>query len=80
MEKQVYLTQEEKELCRHLMDQLSEYNQRGVLITISGKKQPIDEIAKECVVMERGNYMGDYIVDKSGKVVELRFDKIKNRP
>ena len=33
----------------------------------------------ECVVRERGNYMGDYITDSAGKVVELRFDKITQK-
>ena len=79
MGKYQYVTQEEKELCEHFTDQLAEYNQKGIMITLSGEQQPIDDIVTECVVRERGKNTGDYITDSAGKVVELRFDKITQK-
>ena len=37
---------------------------------------PPEEIAQKCME-EKAIYMPDYVVDKSGVLVEIRFDKVK---
>ena len=40
------------------------------------KAQLTEKIARICAVREEGKYMGDYIVDESGELTEVRFDRV----
>ena len=55
---------------------LKEYKRQGTRVTLEGEEYPISKIVRTCMAEEDPAYMGDYIFDSSGKLVELRFDKV----
>ncbi len=61
---------------RELMAQLTEYYRRGVKVSLGGVRMPVSRIARICAVREEGKYMGDYIMDESGELTEIRFDRV----
>ena len=65
-----------KEDVARLEQSLKKYKRQGTHITLEGEEYPISKIAQACMAEEEGTYMGDYVFDDSGKLVELRFDKI----
>ena len=65
-----------KEDIAKLERRLKEYERQGARITLEGEEYGISRIARACVEEETATYMGDYIFDDSGRLVELRFDKI----
>lgn len=77
MERSWYLTQEEKELCDLFVRELLVYKERGVTITLGGIKIPLMCMAIICLYVERGSYMGDYIFDDEGQLLEIRFDRVR---
>ncbi|MGN0298747.1 MAG: hypothetical protein ACI4C1_06145 [Lachnospiraceae bacterium] len=79
MEKQYRtLTREEKRLCEPFIRELKQYEAQGVAVTLQGKVYAPEEVAATCLILERGQYMGDYIVE-DGRLVELRFDRVENK-
>lgn len=79
MRKRHRLTKEEEEICIPFLNELREYQKAGVPVTLGGRKVPLELIAGTCVIWERGRYMGDYIADENGKLIELRFDRVADR-
>ena len=69
-------TKEERVRYDTLLKQMKHYEKRGVEITLSGEECSLEEIASACAVKEHGCYMGDYIWDETGKLKEIRYDKI----
>ena len=67
---------EESEAYRELKAQLTEYYRKGVKVSLGGVRMPVSKIARICAVREEGKYMGDYIVDESGELTEVRFDRV----
>lgn len=67
---------EESEVYRELKEQLTEYYRRGVKVSLGGVRMPVSKIARICALREEGKYMGDYIVDESGELKEVRFDRV----
>lgn len=59
-----------------LKAQLTAYYQRGVRVSLNGVRMPVSRIARICAVREEGNYMGDFIVDETGRLKEVRFDRV----
>ncbi len=59
-----------------LKEQLTAYYRQGVRVSLNGVRMPVSRIAKICAVREEGNYMGDFIVDDTGQLTEVRFDRI----
>ena len=52
------------------------YQRAGIALTVEGSARSAEDIADLCVLREAGAYMGDYIQDERGKLIEIRFDKI----
>lgn len=77
MERSWYFTQEEKELCDIFVKELATYKEKGVSITLGGKKIPLFCLAIICLFVERGAYMGDYIFDDKGRLMEIKFDRVR---
>ena len=70
------LTEEEKEIYKPFLEELEKYKKAGVAITLEGSEYSTEYIAEVCMVEDRGRYMGDYILDEAGSLVEIRFDKV----
>jgi hypothetical protein len=64
------------EVYEKMKDDLEAYNEQGVTLRLSGKKASSARIANVCCIRECGLYMGDYVLDDNGKLVEICFDKI----
>ena len=69
-------SKQRKEDVAKLEQRLKEYRRQGTRITLEGEEYSISKIAQACMAEEEGTYMGDYVFDDSGKLVEIRFDKI----
>ena len=54
------------------------YRQAGVYLSLSGKPSSPKELARVCTARKDSCYMGDFIPDEQGKLIEIRFDKIKD--
>ncbi|MGN0293337.1 MAG: hypothetical protein ACI4D3_04950 [Lachnospiraceae bacterium] len=70
---------EEKDMDTYerMKGDLEAYNEQGITLRLSGKRASSERIASVCCIRECGSYMGDYILDESGRLVEIRFDKIR---
>ena len=68
--------EEESEAYRELKAQLTEYYRKGVKVSLGGVRMPVSKIARICAVREEGKYMGDYIIDEAGELIEVRFDRV----
>ena len=65
------------EVYEKMKEELDAYNEQGVLLSLSGKQASSARIADVCCIRESGSYMGDYILDDDGKLVEICFDKVR---
>ena len=61
---------------QELKAQLAEYYRKGVKVSLGGVRMPVGKIAQICAVREEGKYMGDYIIDEAGELIEVRFDRV----
>ena len=55
---------------------MSKAANEGATLYINDEVAPPETIAKICME-ETAVYMPDYVVDKTGALVEIRFDKVK---
>lgn len=70
--------QEKKmETYEKMKEDLDAYNERGVMLRLSGRRASSARIANICCIRECGSYMGDYVLDEEGRLVEICFDKVK---
>ena len=60
-----------------LRNALVAYENAGIALTLGGRPSTPRELARLCVIREKGCYRGDYIQDEKGKLKEIRFDKVK---
>ena len=60
-----------------LRNALVAYENAVIAMTLGGRPSTPRELARLCVIREKGCYMGDYIQDEKGKLKEIRFDKVK---
>lgn len=65
------------EVYERMKDDLEAYNEQGITLRLSGKRASSARIANVCCIRECGSYMGDYILDESGRLVEICFDKVR---
>ena len=68
--------EEESEAYRELKAQLTEYYRKGIKVSLGGIRMPVSTIARICAVKEEGKFMGDYILDEAGELIEIRFDRV----
>lgn len=61
-----------------IMTQLEGILQSGVNLYLDGQESTIQEIASVCV-REDVMYMPDYVIDESGILREVRYDKISKK-
>lgn len=61
-----------------LKEELESYEKKGVRISINGRQAPPRRAAQVCCFETDGDYMRDYIIDDSGRIVEIGFDKVKS--
>lgn len=67
------------ETYERMKGDLEAYNEQGITLRLSGRKASSERIASVCCIRECGSYMGDYVLDESGRLVEIHFDKIRKR-
>lgn len=65
------------EVYERMKDDLEAYNEQGITLKLSGKRASSARIANVCCIRECGSYMGDYILDESGRLVEICFDRVR---
>lgn len=58
-----------------LIDELSKAVNNGATLYIDDKVAGPETIA-DCCMEEKAVYMPDYVLDESGNVKEIRFDKV----
>ena len=56
-----------------LRNALVAYENAGIALTLGGRPSTPRELARLCVIREKGCY----IQDEKGKLKEIRFDKVK---
>ncbi len=70
----------EQEEKRRYLDGIKRYQSVGVTVLVDGKEPGPGELERIVEVREDGAfYMGDYITDEAGKLVEIHFDKVYHR-
>ena len=60
-----------------LIDELSKAANEGAVLYINDEVALPETIARMCME-ESAVYMPDYVMDQSGSLVEIRFDKVKD--
>lgn len=58
-----------------LRSRLEELEEKGVKLYLNGRPSTTEYILKNCV-NEDTVYMPDYVTDESGRIREVRYDKI----
>lgn len=62
-----------------LYSMLKRVTSEGIPLYLEGELASPEEIADQYCLNENSIYMPDYVLDESGKLAELRYDKINNR-
>ena len=63
---------------KNMLQRLEQLRQRGVGLYLDGKAVlPVEAVAK--AVRENSPYMADYVLDASGSIEQVRFDKVTRR-
>lgn len=60
---------------QELRETLRQAKNSGISLFLEGKPATPEDIAGKCVC-EESIYMADYVLDASGKLRELRYDKV----
>lgn len=61
---------------QHLLDYLERLQQEGTEIYMDGEAMSAGEVMRR-TVEEECMYMADYVLEKSGKIKQVRFDKVE---
>lgn len=69
--------EKDMEVYEKMKEDLDAYNEQGVMLRLSGKRASSARIANVCCIRESGSYMGDYVLNDEGRLVEICFDKVK---
>ena len=70
----------EQEEKRRYLDGIRRYQSVGVTVLVDRKRAGSRRAGADCGSQEDGAfYMGDYITDETGKLVEIHFDKVYHR-
>ena len=70
----------EAEEKRRYLEGIKRFQKVGVTVLVDGKEPGPHDLEKIVEIREDGAFfMGDYIADESGKLVEIRFDKVYHR-
>jgi len=78
-EREDWQNEQDSPAYQELKAQLTAYYRQGVRVSLNGVRMPVSKIARICAVREEGNYMGDFIVDESGRLKEVRFDRVNRK-
>lgn len=65
------------EVYERMRNDLEAYNEQGITLRLSGRRASSARIANVCCIRECGSYMGDYVLDEQGRLVEICFDKVR---
>ena len=60
-----------------MLEVLSAYEKAGIALTLQGKPASPKELAYLCTARETECYMPDFIPDGTGKLSEIRFDRVR---
>lgn len=70
----------EQEEKRRYLEGIKRFQSVGVTVLVDGKEPGPNGLERIVEVREDGAfYMGDYIADENGKLVEIHFDKVYHR-
>ncbi len=69
----------EKAEAQNLFAELTDYEKKGVSITINGLVASPLQVVQACVMRENVTYMRDYVLDDKGDLQELCFTDIEIR-
>lgn len=69
--------EKDMETYEKMKEELEAYNEQGITLRLSGRRSSSSKIAHTCCIRECGSYMGDYVLDDQGKLVEICFDKVR---
>ena len=74
-----YRQRQEKDMETYekMKDELEAYNEKGVILRLSGRRASSAKIANACCIKECGSYMGDYVLDETGELVEICFERVR---
>lgn len=62
-----------------LWEELSFYEQDGIILKLNGRPSDALTIANACTIAEAGSYMRDYVENEKGELIQLGFDWIQNK-
>lgn len=66
-----------KEDMFRLEQQLTRIVKGGTELYLEGERASAQEVAWTCMVNEEAVYMPDYVLDESGRLAQLRYDRVR---
>jgi hypothetical protein len=60
-----------------ILEEIKEAKRRGISISVNGIPYQWNQKEELLIVLEEATYMKDYIGDESGKIVQIRYDRIR---
>ena len=66
-----------KEDMFRLEEQLARVVKDGAELYLEGERASAQEVAWTCMVNEEAIYMPDYVLDDSGRIAQLRYDRVR---
>lgn len=67
----------EKTEAQSLFTELTDYEKKGVSITINGLAASPLQVVQACIMRENVTYMRDYVLDDKGDLQELCFTDVE---
>lgn len=59
-----------------MREHLETIEKSGTVLYLDGKQTTADEVVA-CCVNEEAVYMPDYVLDESGRLAQLRYDRVR---
>lgn len=71
--------QERRSQYEGLLRELLSYQMRRIQLVLNGRQSTPYEITHACMAAEEGGYMRDYVGDADGRLIQISFDRIREK-
>lgn len=67
----------QNDMMHDMRERLEGFAEKGTDLYLDGRKVSAAELAWQCYVNEEAVYMPDYVVGQDGRLLQLRYDRVR---
>lgn len=65
------------DMMHDMKERLEGLEENGADLYLDGRKVSAEELAWQCCVNEEAVYMPDYVIGQDGRLIQLRYDRVR---